>query len=108
MTAMAGGLLSYSLAAASPSGLADVLVPAAAAAIIGGVSLSGGRGHPVGIAGGVLVLCLLRTGLTALNVPPFVHDIVTGAVLVLVGILDGADLSRRAADVTRLFAARRA
>jgi ribose/xylose/arabinose/galactoside ABC-type transport system permease subunit len=46
MTAMAGGLLSYSLAAASPSGLADVLVPAAAAAIIGGVSPRRGQGAP--------------------------------------------------------------
>jgi ribose/xylose/arabinose/galactoside ABC-type transport system permease subunit len=106
MTAMAGGLLSYSLAAASPSGLADVLVPAAAAAIIGGVSLGGGRGHPVGIAGGVLVLCLLRTGLTALGVPPFIHDIATGGVLLVVGLLDGGDLSRRIAEAARLFAKR--
>ncbi len=43
MAALSGVLLSYGLAAASPVGLADVLVPGTAAAIIGGISLSGGR-----------------------------------------------------------------
>ena len=52
--ALSGALLSYSLASASPSGLSDVIVPAAAAAILGGVSLAGGTGRPLGIAMGVL------------------------------------------------------
>ena len=38
--ALAGVLLSYSLGAASPIALADVLAPAAAAAIVGGVSVA--------------------------------------------------------------------
>jgi ribose/xylose/arabinose/galactoside ABC-type transport system permease subunit len=95
LTALAGALLSYSLAAASPVALVDTLVPATAAAIIGGVSLAGGRGTPVGIAGGVLVLCVLRSGLTAIGVPPFVHDIVTGAVLLSVALIDAPELQRR-------------
>ena len=95
VTALAGALLSYSLAAASPVALVDVLVPATAAAIIGGVSLAGGRGTPVGIAGGVLVLCVLRSGLTAIGVPPYVHDIVTGGVLLGVALLDAPELQRR-------------
>ena len=95
LTALAGGLLSYSLAAASPVALVDALVPATAAAIIGGVSLSGGRGTPIGIAGGVLVLGVLRSGLTAIGVPPFVHDIVTGGVLLAVALLDAPELQRR-------------
>ena len=45
LAALAGSLLSYSLAAASGVALTDVLVPAIAAAIIGGVSLMGGRGY---------------------------------------------------------------
>ena len=43
LAALAGSLLSYSLAAASGVALTDVLVPAIAAAIIGGVSLMGGK-----------------------------------------------------------------
>jgi ribose/xylose/arabinose/galactoside ABC-type transport system permease subunit len=95
LTALSGALLSYSLAAASPVALVDALVPAVAAAIIGGVSLSGGQGTPAGIAGGILVLCVLRSGLTAIGVPPFVHDIVTGGVLLVVALLDAGDLERR-------------
>jgi ribose/xylose/arabinose/galactoside ABC-type transport system permease subunit len=102
LSALAGALLSYSLAAASPVALVDALVPATAAAIIGGVSLSGGKGTPLGIAGGVLVLALLRSGLTAIGVPPYAHDIVTGAVLLAVALIDAPDLYRR------LFTLRRA
>ena len=103
LAALAGSLLSYSLAAASPVALADTLVPAAAAAIIGGVSLSGGKGTPIGIAGGVLVLAVLRSGLTAIGVPPFAHDIVTGAVLLAVALLDAGDLERRLFGLRRAF-----
>jgi ribose/xylose/arabinose/galactoside ABC-type transport system permease subunit len=101
LTALAGALLSFSLAAASPIALADALVPATAAAIIGGVSLSGGKGTPVGIAGGVLVLCVLRSGLIAIGVAPYVHYVVTGGVLFTVALLDAPDLRRRRLALSR-------
>jgi ribose transport system permease protein len=93
-SALAGVLLSYSLGAASPAGLSDVLAPAAAAAIVGGVSVVGGRGSPAGIAAGVLTLCVLRSGLGAIGVPPYVHDLVTGGILLFIAILDAPDLMR--------------
>jgi ribose/xylose/arabinose/galactoside ABC-type transport system permease subunit len=94
-SALAGVLLNYSLGAASPVALSDVLAPAAAAAIVGGVSVVGGRGSPVGIAAGVLTLCILSSGLSAIGVPPYVHDLVTGAILLIIAILDAPDLVRR-------------
>jgi ribose/xylose/arabinose/galactoside ABC-type transport system permease subunit len=106
LTALAGALLSYSLAAASPVALADTLIPAAAAAIIGGVSLAGGKGTPAGIAGGVLVLAALRSGLTAIGVPPYVHDIVTGGVLLAVALLDAEGLERRLLGIRRALGPR--
>ena len=93
--ALAGVLLSYSLGAASPVALADVLAPAAAAAIVGGVSVVGGRGSPMGIAAGVLTLCILRSGLSAIGVAPYVHDLVTGAILLVIAILDAPELAQR-------------
>ena len=93
--ALAGVLLSYSLGAASPVALADVLAPAAAAAIVGGVSVVGGRGSPMGIAAGVLTLCILRSGLSAIGVEPHVHDLVTGVILVVIAVLDAPELIRR-------------
>jgi ribose/xylose/arabinose/galactoside ABC-type transport system permease subunit len=103
LAALSGGMLSFSLAAASPLGLADILVPAAAGAIIGGVSLAGGVGRPIGIAGGVLVLCVLRSGLTAIGAEPFVHNLVSGVVLLFVGIFDGEELARRSYQFRSLF-----
>lgn len=93
-SALAGVLLSYSLGAASPVGLSDVLAPAAAAAIVGGVSVVGGRGSPAGIAAGVLTLCILRSGLSAIGVPPYVHDLVTGGILLFIAVLDAPELAR--------------
>jgi len=62
--------------------LSDVIAPAAAGAILGGVSLGGGSGRPLGIAAGALTLAVLRSGLNAVGAPPFVNDIAMGAVLV--------------------------
>jgi ribose/xylose/arabinose/galactoside ABC-type transport system permease subunit len=99
--ALSGALLSYSLASASPSGLSDVIVPAAAAAILGGVSLAGGTGRPLGIAVGMLSLALLRAGLNAIGAPPYVNEIAMGAILLVVAVLDGAYLARRLAWLRR-------
>jgi ribose/xylose/arabinose/galactoside ABC-type transport system permease subunit len=93
--ALAGVLLSYGLGAASPVALADVLAPAAAAAIVGGVSVAGGRGSPMGIAAGVLTLCILRSGLSAIGVEPHVHDLVTGMILIVIAVVDAPELMRR-------------
>lgn len=95
MAALAGVLVSYSLASASPAGLSDVIVPAATAAILGGVSLSGGTGRPLGIAIGTLVLGALHAGLNALGAPPYAEQIAMGAVLLAVAVADGPLLLRR-------------
>jgi ribose/xylose/arabinose/galactoside ABC-type transport system permease subunit len=99
LAALSGALVSYSLASAQPSGLADVLVPATAAAILGGVSLGGGTGRPLGIAAGMLTLAMLRSGLNAIEVPVFVHDVVTGGILLTVALLDAPALAHRFFDV---------
>lgn len=96
LAALGGVLLSFGLGAASPVALSDMLAPAAAGAIMGGVSLVGGRGSPFGIAAGVLILCVLRSGLNAIGVSPYVQDIATGAILLLIAIVDAPDLPRRA------------
>jgi ribose/xylose/arabinose/galactoside ABC-type transport system permease subunit len=101
--ALAGALVSYSLASASPAGLSDVIVPAATAAILGGVSLSGGTGRPLGIAIGMLVLGVLHAGLNAIGAPPYAEQIVMGGVLLLVAIADGPLLLRRVRMARRLI-----
>ena len=98
LCALSGSLLSFGLAAASPAALSDTLAPAAAGAIIGGVSLVGGRGRPLGIASGMLILCVLRSGLNAAGASSHVHDIATGLVLLGIAVADAPDLRRRLSE----------
>jgi len=95
LSALAGVLLAYSLGAGSAFGLSDVLMGATAAAIIGGVSLGGGKGRPLGIAAGTLALCLLRSGLSGFEADPSLLDSLTGLVLLLVAIADGTLFRQR-------------
>ena len=93
--ALAGALLSYSLATASPTNIGvDVLTFSATAALIGGVSLSGGKGGAIGIAAGVLSLSVLQEILALLRSPDYVSSLITGGLLVAVTIVWAPDLSK--------------
>lgn len=94
-SALPGALLSYSLATASPTNIGfDVLTFSATAALIGGVSLSGGKGGAVGIAAGVLSLSVLQEILAILRSPDYVSSLITGGLLVIVTIVWAPDLSQ--------------
>jgi ribose/xylose/arabinose/galactoside ABC-type transport system permease subunit len=93
--ALPGAMLSYSLATASPTNIGfDVLTFSATAVLIGGVSLSGGKGSPVGIAAGVLSLSILQEFLSILASPDYVASLITGGLLLVVTIVWAPDLSR--------------
>ena len=59
-----------------------------AAAVIGGVSLNGGRGTMVGALGGVLLLSVLAAGLNLVNISPFWLDLVRGLVILFAMLLE--------------------
>jgi ribose transport system permease protein len=93
--ALPGALLSYSLATASPTNIGfDVLTFSATAALLGGVSLSGGRGSPAGIAAGVLSLSVLEEILSIERSPDYVSSLITGGLLVVVTILWAPHISQ--------------
>ncbi|MGH3098626.1 MAG: sugar ABC transporter permease [Streptosporangiales bacterium] len=93
--AAVGGVLAASrlTAVTQSSGSGDTLLNAIAAAVIGGVSLFGGRGSVWSALLGILVIGSISNGLDLLSVSTAVKFMVTGAVLVVAVLLDS--LSRR-------------
>jgi ribose/xylose/arabinose/galactoside ABC-type transport system permease subunit len=55
--------------------------PAFAAAIIGGISLFGGRGKVIGDAGGVILLGIVESGLVLMDIDPTTVDVINGIIL---------------------------
>ena len=88
LAALAGLILGSQLDAASSNAATGVELEVVAAIILGGASLSGGRGTIVGTILGVFILGVLQNGLTLLSISSFWQDIATGAVLIIAVGLD--------------------
>jgi ribose transport system permease protein len=84
LAGFAGAMLSIKSGSAPPSAYDTLLLPAVTAALIGGTSLSGGRGSVIGIAAGVLTLRFLLNELSLNGLPYFVESLSTGLLLLLV------------------------
>jgi len=82
--ALAGALTTMQGGAADPAAFSDTLIFGVAGAIIGGVSLYGGRGTVINVLLGVLLLGVLSAGLTAHGEMEATTNIVTGVVLLVV------------------------
>jgi len=79
------GLLYIGLIRAASLSLAEPLVlPSVAAAVIGGTSIFGGRGSYTGTIIGALILTVLTTLLTILQMPEGARRILFGAIILLV------------------------
>ncbi len=59
-----------------------------AAAVIGGVSLQGGRGTMLGVLGGVLLLSTIDRGLNLMRVDVFVIDVIKGLIILFAMFID--------------------
>lgn len=81
LSALGGLLYTGFLGAATPTLGQNALFPAFAAAVIGGISLFGGRGRITGALGGVILLGTVEAGLVQLRVDPNVIRTTTGLVL---------------------------
>jgi len=63
------------------------------AVIVGGASLSGGKGTILGSFLGLLLMQVITTGLIFVNVPPEAQHVAVGLVLILAAIIDQAGTS---------------
>jgi ribose/xylose/arabinose/galactoside ABC-type transport system permease subunit len=59
-----------------------------AAAVIGGVSLTGGQGTAMGMLGGLLVIAVLGNAMNLAAVPGNMISVVSGAIILLAVLID--------------------
>ncbi len=84
-----GGLIvSSRLDAAQPNAGTGYELDSIAAVVIGGTSLSGGRGSILGTVLGAVIIGVLNNGLVLLNVSPFWQQVVKGFVILIAVIID--------------------
>lgn len=87
-TGLAGVLISARLSSAQPAVGSGYELQAIAAVVIGGTSLSGGKGSMVGTVIGALVIAILNNGLQLINVPQEWQNVVLGCVILFAVYMD--------------------
>ena len=84
----AGLLVTARLDSAQPNAGLGYELDSIAAVVIGGTSLSGGRGTVTGTVLGCLIIGVLNNGLFLLNVSPFWQQAIAGAVILISVVLN--------------------
>lgn len=84
LASLAGALATMRGGSAAPENYADLLLAGAAAALLGGVSLYGGKGTVLNVAFGVAILTAVSAGLASRSEPASTVQLVTGVLLLLV------------------------
>lgn len=88
LSAVAGLMVTARLDSAQPNAGSGYELDSIAAVIIGGTSLSGGKGSIAGTVVGALIIGVLNNGLVLLNVSPFWQQVIKGFVILGAVILD--------------------
>jgi len=81
MAALAGLMLTGRIASVTANQGENLIFTVFAAAVIGGISLNGGRGNLLGAGLGVLLLGIIQNILTLSNVPSFWINAAYGAII---------------------------
>jgi len=88
LAGIAGIIISSRLGAGSGTYGANDLLPVVAGVIIGGTSLTGGRGSLMGTLGGVLITVTISDGLVLLNVSQYWTQVIIGVIIMLAVLVD--------------------
>ena len=88
LSGIAGLLVTARLDSAQPNAGMGYELDSIAAVVIGGTSLSGGKGSIIGTVIGAGIKGVLNNGLVLLNVSPFWQQVIKGLVILLAVIID--------------------
>ena len=85
-----GGILLAGYASKAAQAMGDAyLLPSIAAVVLGGTSILGGRGSYAGTVAGVILITLLQSILSVMQMPEAGRQIIYGAVIILMMLLYG-------------------
>ncbi len=90
LAGVAGLLVTARLDSATPNAGISYELDSIAAVVIGGTSLSGGRGSVLGTVLGCLIIGVLNNGLVLLEVSPFWQQVIKGLVILVAVAIDQA------------------
>lgn len=88
LASLSGIILTSRLNSAQPTAGTSYELDAIAAVVLGGTSLSGGKGWIAGTLIGAMIIGILDNGLNLLNVSSFYQQVVKGGVILLAVLLD--------------------
>ncbi|WP_159548818.1 ABC transporter permease subunit [Streptococcus halichoeri] len=88
MAAVSGLIITSRLSSAQPTAGTSYEMDAIAAVVLGGTSLSGGKGRIIGTLIGALIIGVLNNGLNIIGVSAFWQQVVKGIVILMAVLLD--------------------
>ncbi|MCI7718470.1 ABC transporter permease [[Pasteurella] aerogenes] len=83
MSGLAGIVQSYTVQSVAPDSLLGYELTVLAAVVLGGTSLTGGKGSLLGTVMGVALLAIIQNGLNLLNVSSYWQMVITGCIIIL-------------------------
>ena len=87
-SALAGLLMMLRLQSAQPSVGLNWLMPSITAAVLGGTSMSGGRGTVVGTVLGALLMTVISNAIVIMGISTYLEDVVIGTVVIIAVLAD--------------------
>ena len=88
LTGLAALVLTGRMNSGQPTAGSGFEMSVISAVVVGGVSLSGGRGNVIGVLIGSFILSVLANGMVLMDINTFYQDVIRGAILILAVFLD--------------------